>query len=609
MERKLVTIMAVDAVGYSRLVGADEEGALALFNRNRTLIEDRIAAHQGRTFGGAGDSVMAEFPSPVEALRSAMDIQRDIEADSKDLPPEQRMLFRIGLNLGDVVVRDENLHGDAVNIAARLEAMAAPGGVCLSESIYNQVKHLPGLKFANLGTHRLKNIASPVRAYGLQGPNIGGYAKGSGRRPWLLLPPFFIAAALLFAMTPIATVLWNHDVSDSMAQASIAVLPLENLSGDATQEYFSDGLTNDITTDLSKFSNLFVVASNSSFMYKNKPSKVQDIGRTLGVRYLLEGTVLKTPQRVRINAQLIDSETGRHVWAERYDRPIDDVFAVQDEVIKNIVIALAVKVDDAEKQRAGRKETSDMNAYDYYLRGKAVIADPNKITREGNEEARALFQQAIDLDPEFARAYGEMSYLFVREYQNGWSEDGAESLRKAEALALKALDLVDDYDSRWGLAMVYSNQGEAEKAFAQYEIARSQNENDADLAAEMGEALMYAGEHERAIAQILGAIKHNPEVPYWYWWNLGRAYYMAKQYQEAIDAIAKIAEPPNDTLLITAASKAQLGDLKSAQSDMAKFSKNDPDWSIAKSAEYYYRNDADRQHWLDGLRKAGLKEK
>ena len=296
------------------------------------------------------------------------------------------------------------------------------------------------------------------------------------------------------------------------SQPSIAVLPLANLSDDPSHEYFSDGLTNDITTDLSKFSGLFVVASNSAFTFKDKPSKVQDIGTELGVRYLLEGTVQKTPERLRINAQLIDAATGLHVWAERYDRETGEFFAVQDEIVQQIVTALALKVSAAEQQRVNQKATKNMDAYDYYLRGKEVVADPNKITDEGNDEARDLFEKAIELDPRFSRAYAELAYLYVREYQNGWSEDSTASLKKAEQLAKQALDLSDDFDGHWNLAIVYWNQGEFEKSFIEYEVARKLNPNDPDLAADMAEALIYGGEPDKAIAQIKEAMRHNPEL-------------------------------------------------------------------------------------------------
>ena len=336
---------------------------------------------------------------------------------------------------------------------------------------------------------------------------------------------------------------------------------------------------------------------------------MQDIGSDLGVRYVLEGTVQKTPCWLRINTQLINASTGNHVWAERFDRELGEVFAVQEEIIKDVVTALAVKVNVAEQKRVSQKETTNMDAYDNYLRAKKVLYDPAKVTKVGNAEVRDLLDKAIALSPNFSMPYGLLSYTYVREYQNDWSGDRAESLNNAEKWAKEELKRADDFDGHWSLATVYWNKGDFEKSFSEYEVAYKLNRNDPDLAAEMGEALIYGGEPERAIGQIKEAIRRNPETPYWYWWNLGRAHYMARQYKEALDAIAKITDPPIDVLLITAASKAQLGDLEAAKSDISKFNASDPDWSVAKSAEYYYRNDSDRQHWLDGLRKAGLKEK
>lgn len=612
MVRRLVTILAADAVGYSRLVGQNEEAALALFSQCAAIIEERVRIHSGRIFGGAGDSVIAEFPSPVEAMRCAMEIQDRIGQIDDRLAEEHRMLFRIGLNLGDVVVEHDNLLGEAVNVAARLEGLSEPGGICVSGSLYEQVRHLPNVTFHDLGARNLKNIPVPIHAYAVRDVNSHPVRNRSPWWYWAAVAAAFaiVVSSLLWRYMPaIATGIGVTTEESSAASPSIAVLPLSNLSGKPDQEYFSDGLTNDITTDLSKFAGLFVVANNSAATFKGKPTKVQDIGKALGVRYLLEGTVQKAPDRLRINVQLIDAVAGHHVWAERYDRISGDAIAIQEDITSNIVTALAVKVSAAEQQRVSRKHTQNMDAYDYYLRGKQIWADPSKVTPEGNEEARQLFQKAIDLDRTYSPAYSELSYVYVREYQNGWSKDGNESLKKAEEFAEKALSLSDDFSSHWYLAIVAWNKGDFDKSFYEYETARRINPNDPDLAADMAEALVYGGEAEQAITQIKQAILRNPEVPYWYWWNLGRAYYMAGYYQDAIEAIGKITAPPNDVRLITAASEAKLGNISKAKSIMAAFSKEDPEWSVEKSAAYYYRRDVDRQRWIEGLRLAGLREK
>ncbi|MBP1856919.1 adenylate/guanylate cyclase domain-containing protein [Rhizobium herbae] len=612
MQRRLVTILATDAVGYSRLIARDEDAALALFKEHAAIIEERIRIHEGRVFGGAGDSLIAEFPSPVEAMRCAVEIQDQLAHLDEKLDEDWRMRFRVGLNLGDAVVEQGNLYGEAVNVAARLEGLSEPGGICVSGTLYEQVKHLPNIGFQDLGSRKLKNIPTPVHAYSVKGISAATVHRRPMRWSWAA------AAAALLAIVAIP-VGWIYvpemaasNTSSSQlqppSQPSIAILPLDNLS-DPAHEYFSEGLTNDITSDLSKFSGLFVIAYNSASTFKGKPTKVQDIGTALGVRYVLEGTVQKTPERLRINAQLINAETGFHVWAERYDRTLGDTFTVQEDITRSIVTALAVKVTAAEEQRSRRKLTESMDAYDYYLKGKAIWSDPDKVTPEGNEEARQLFETAIKLDPAYSSAYAELSYVHVRAYQNGWSPDGKASLREAKRLAEKALSLNDDFSSHWYLAIVAWNQGEFDKSLREYETARQINPNDPDLAADMAEALVYGGEPEKAIEQIRGAMLRNRFYPFWYPWNYARALYMVGRYQEAIDAIATMTAPPNDVRLITAASEAQLGHIAKARAIMAEFSKIDPDWSIEQSAAYYYRRDSDRQHWVDGLRKAGLKEK
>ena len=380
MERRLVTILAADAVSYSRLVADDEEAALALFDECSAFMTELIRKHHGRVFGGAGDSLIAEFPSPVEALRCAVEIQQKLAMANEKLAEERRMQFRLGLNLGDAVVEQGVLLGDAVNVASRLEGLSEPGGICISGNLYEQVKHLPDFGFQDLGSVRLKNIPVQVHAYAVQGTGSRRLRTRRVLRRWAAAAAVLalVAAAIVWQYMP--SVLPRRDSAPQLAlasQPSIAVLPLENLSGDPCQESFSDGLTNDITTDLSKFSGLFVVASNSAFTFKGKPAKVQDIGTELGVRYVLEGTMQKTPERLRVNAQLIDTTTGHHVWAERYDRETGEFFAIQDEIVQQIVIALALNVSAAEQRRVNRKETRSMGPH-YYLKGKEVMDDPNK---------------------------------------------------------------------------------------------------------------------------------------------------------------------------------------------------------------------------------------
>ncbi|HEX5077522.1 MAG TPA: adenylate/guanylate cyclase domain-containing protein, partial [Geminicoccaceae bacterium] len=328
MERRLVTILAADAVGYSRLVANDEEAALALFDECSAAMTDLVRNHHGRVFGGAGDSLIAEFASPVEALRCAVQMQREVAGINEKLAEERRMQFRVGLNLGDAVVEQGVLFGDAVNIASRLEGLSAPGGVCISGNLYEHVKHLPDFGFQDLGPVKLKNIPVQVHAYAVQGTSLRPFGRRRARLAWAAAAAVLAlaAAAGLWRFMPVPPESGGVPEPALASHPSIAVLPLENLSGDPQQEYFSDGITNDITTDLSKFPDLLVVASNSAFTFKGRHIKVQEIGAELGVRYLLEGTMQKAADRLRINAQLIDVTSGMHLWADRYDREAEHIF-------------------------------------------------------------------------------------------------------------------------------------------------------------------------------------------------------------------------------------------------------------------------------------------
>ena len=610
MGRRLIAILAVDGVAFSRLVARDEEAALSHLDRCRAAFSTAVEDHRGQVFAVAGDGFLAEFGSPVEALRAAVDFHCKTQTLNDAVQPEMRMPFRAGLNIGDVVVSEDFLRGEAVNVAVRLEGISEPGGVLVSGSFYEQVRHLPEFSFSSLGSRQLKNIETPVRVFALNrnGP-VSALHGWSGR--WKNAA--MVAAPVVLAGILITQVFWEphgaHPVPKASLLPVIAVLPFENLSRDAAQEYFSDGVTNDVTTDLSKFSNVAVIASNSAFTLKGKPMKAQEIGRVLGVNYFVEGSIWREADRIRVNAQLIDAASGTHVWADRYDRKLGDIFDVQDEITQRIVKALAIKVDAAQLDRVRAKETSNMNAYDIVLRGVAIITDPQKFTREGTAEGRAYYEKAIKLDPAYGRAYAELAYTYVRDVEFGWADDPEAALDEAEALARRAIELSGEYEGHWFLAMVLYTRGQFDQSLAEYETAMRLNPNDADLAAAAGEALVFGGDSARAMEVIEGAIKRNPEVPYWYWWNLAWAYYMVGRYEDALKEIDRISEPPAHVWALTAAAKAQLGDEKGAAADMQKFMKAEPDWTVENEAALHFRDDKDRQRWLDGLRKAGLREK
>jgi adenylate cyclase len=628
MERRLAAILAADVAGYSRLMGRDEEATLRMLTEYRQVMDDLVTAHRGRVFGTAGDSMIAEFASPVEAVRCAVDIQRELGRRAAPLPEERRMRFRIGVNLGDVMAEGGNLFGDGVNLAARLEKLAEPGGILISANVHDQVRGKLAVDYDDLGAQRVRNMAQPVRAYRVRLGELAGPAwlRRLRARPGDVARRWAGAAAVLVALSALAGGAgWRFGLIDGppsdMApqmqamslplpdKPSIAVLPLQNLSGDRTQDYFSDGITNDITTELSKFGSLFVIASNSAFTYKNTPVKVQEVGRDLGVRYLLEGTVNRADERLRINAQLIDAATGHHLWAERYDRPIGDVFRVQDEIIRTVVATLAATVDEAEQRRAMEKEmaimtaqTEDMSAYDYYLRGRDIYMD---YTKEANAEARSMFERAIEADPNYARAYGYLAYTYIQDWRESWTETPDEALETAYELARKAVALDgDDYDNHWSLAVVQLFRREFDEAMAEYERALSLNPNDADVLVEMGEALTYLGRPDEAVEQIERAMRLNPKYDDWYLWDLGFAHYQAERYEEALAALKRIANPANGVRLMMASAYAQLGREDEARSEMSVFLENAPDWTIEWEKGGPFKNPADEERWVSGAEKA-----
>src|SRR5215469_6002240 len=388
VQRRLAAILAADVVGYSRLMEQDEAGTMAILKSRRTeILQPLVSKHHGRIFKVTGDGVLVEFGSAVDAVECAVDLQRDMAAANGDSPEAGRIMLRIGINLGDVMIEGRDLYGESVNIAARLEALAEPGGVIVARTVFNHVRGRVKLGFDDLGEQQLKNIAEPVRIYRLR-----PYGEVATTRTTLTLPD----------------------------KPSIAVLPFANMSGDAAQEYFADGMVDEIITALSRFRNLFVIARNSSFAYKGRAIDVKRIGHELGVRYVLEGSVRQSGERVRITGQLIDASNGAHLWVDRFDGALAEVFDLQDRVATSVVGAIAPRLEDAEIERAKRKPTDSLDAYDYYLRGLAIV---NRLTREANEEALGLFRKAVERDPEFALAHARGAYCYAYRKANNWIVD------------------------------------------------------------------------------------------------------------------------------------------------------------------------------------------
>ncbi|MFQ5985335.1 MAG: adenylate/guanylate cyclase domain-containing protein, partial [Alphaproteobacteria bacterium] len=563
--------------GYSRLMGEDEEGTLRTLNAYRAVIDGLMAGHRGRVFGSAGDSVVAEFASAVEAVRCAVEIQEELEKRNADLPDDRRMRFRIGVNLGDVMIEGDNLLGDGVNVAARLESIAEPGGICLSGSVFEQVKGKLESRYEDLGKQEVKNIAEPVRVYRIRLESEATRTATDEKAARPSLP----------------------------AKPSLAVLPFVNMSGDPEQEYFVDGITEDIITELSRFRALFVIARNSSFIYKGRAVKVQEVGKDLGVHYVVEGSVRKAGNRVRVTAQLVEAATGNHVWAERYDRDLEDIFAVQDEVSRTIVGTLAGRLEAAGVEQAKRKPTDNMAAYDYLLRGNE---HHHRGTKDDNAQALRALEKAIELDPGCAPAYAQLACTLGQAWARGYLEDRDEVFNRCFENAQKAYSLDDD-DSECHriLAAIHLFRQEHEQAEFHLERGLALNPNDPRIVSLKGELLTVLGQPEEGLEWVEKALRLDPHHPDGRSNDMGRALFVARRYQEAVRAFKRIPHPNHLHHAFLAACYAQMGNVEEAQAHTAEVLRMDPDFSVDKYlTTLAYKHQADRQHHRDGLIKAGL---
>lgn len=577
MERRLSTVLCADVAGYSRLMGFDEEGTLSTLKKSRQIVDRVVVGQRGRVFGGAGDSVMAEFQNPVAAVMAALEIQEETIRLNADRPVDQRMLFRIGINLGDLIVDGENLFGDGVNVAARLEALAEPGGIAMSQAVREQVQGKLPLATSDFGERRLKNIARPVRVYRVA-PALG-IARGAAEARGELLVP---------------------------SKPSIAVLPFVNMTGDTEQGFFSDGISEDIITSLSKFRELFVISRHSSFAYRDKDADAPSVGRALGVRYVLQGSVRAAGKRARISAQLVDTSTGRHLWAERYDRDLTDIFAVQDEVTELIVSTIALRLAATERSRTSSAGTGDYEAYGLLMRGQRLLLTGG---RENNQEARQMYEKAIERDPEFARAYAGLSMTHILDWRYDWSADPERSLNAALDLAKKAVAMdAGNARAHAALGFAYLYVGHTSLAVSCYERALALNPNDADIMVEFADVLTYDRRPAEAVKLIERAMRLNPYFPDWYLWYLGDAYYTLSRYEDAIATLQRMQDPTEGRRIL-AASYAQLGRLEDARAEAALVLKAQPNFTIREWAKKQpEQNAAEIDHYLSALRLAGLPE-
>jgi adenylate cyclase len=576
VQRRLAAILAADVVGYSRLMEQDEAGTLAgLKSLRQRVLDPLVSEHHGRVVKVMGDGVLVEFASAVDAVTCANELQKRMKAASGDMPANRRaMVLRVGINLGDVVVDGDDLYGDGVNIAARLEEMAEPGTVYVSQTVRDHVRNKVELTFEDLGERTVKNIVEPVRVYRAVG---GGTAATAVPRD-LPLP----------------------------AKPSIAVLPFDNMSGDPEQQYFSDGITDDIIADLSKLSGLFVIARNSSFTYRGKAVRVQEVSRELGVRYVLEGSVRKAGNRVRIVAQLIDGATAGHLWSERYDRDLTDIFAVQDEVTREIVSALAVKLTQGEQRRMAHRGTDNLEAYDYYLRGRQLQLERS---REANAEARSLLERAIDLDPGFARAYAVLASVHSLDYANRWRDPTEESGKRAHELAQQAVALDDDDPyAHVVLGLTCSALRQHDRAVAEARRALALDPNFAWAYSLLGQAMYYAGRPQDAIEPLQTAIRLDPNDQDPFLHHLALAYFGVGRYEEAAANLKRriIRKPDTDmSRVLLAACYGHLGRAEEAQALWREVMRINPDYSL-EHRRRIYKDPADFERIVEGLRKAGL---
>ncbi len=626
-KRKLTAILSADVAGYSRLMGEDEAQTVKTITAYREVMSELIKQHRGRVIDSPGDNLLAEFASVVDAVQCAVAVQKEFHSRNAELPENRRMVFRIGINLGDVIEEGDRIYGDGVNIAARLEALADPGGICVSKTAFDQIETKLPLGYEYLGDQTVKNIAKPVGAYRvLMEPRVtvAGERKEAKAVP-LWRRKAMLAGGVAFVVVVIGALIWNFYFRlppiepasvERMAfslpdKPSIAVLPFDNLSGDPEQEYFSDGLTEEIITALSKVPKLFVIARNSTFSYKGKPVKVNQIAEELGVRYVLEGSVRKAEGRVRITAQLIDALTGYHLWAERYDRDLKDIFALQDEITMKIINALQVELTEGEHARLWGKGTDNLQAYLKSLRARELYLTQ---TREDNDLARRTAEEAIALDPEYAPPYHVLSITHFMDVLFRTTKSPEQSMTRAVEFIQKAIALDDSYALAHGwLGYLYAYLRKYKESIMEAQKCVALDPNGAHGYLYLCMVLRFAGRFEEAVQAIEKAIRLNPFPPNTYFRMVCGTYFFVGRHEEAIAAGKKaVTLSPNDyiahMLLTTAYSLA--GRQEEARIAAAEVLRLNPKFSVVYWGKIVpFKNQADKELVINAMRKAGLPEK
>ena len=625
IKRKLTAILSADVKGYSRLMGDDEEATVRTITEYREVMTGLIEGQNGRVVDAKGDNLLAEFPSVVDAVRCGVMIQKELKAKNNELPENRRMEFRIGINLGDVIEEEETIYGDGVNIAARLEGLAEGGGICISRMAFDNVKTKLDIGYEYLGEHSVKNIAEPVRVYKvLMEPEYVGKVIGeesSKPKQWRFAS---IVSAVVLIVVAGAFSVWHFYFQPPPIEAasiekmafplpekpSIAVLAFDNMSGDPDQEYFSDGLSEEIITALSKVPYLFVIARNSSFSYKGKPVKIRQVAEELGVRYVLEGSVRRAGGRVRVTAQLIDAIKGHHIWAERYERELKDTFALQDEITGNILTVLAVKLTMGELATIGSKGTDNLEAH---IKALQAAWHLRRSTKEGLIQARQLAQEAIALDSEYARPYRLLGYYHVNAVFYGMSKSRKESLEQALELAQKAISL--DQSSPYCyllLSSIYMFKRQYEKAIAEAERTIALDPNGADAYSQLGGVLHMVGRPLEAISPLEKALRINPMAPSFHFRRLGGAYRDIGRYEEAIVQFKKAIDLSPDSFsahLGLAATYSLAGRDEEARAEVSEVLRIQPKISLESLVKRFaFKNKADIDRLINALRKAGFPE-
>ena len=579
MDHRLAAVLAADMVGYSRLMEVDERGTLARLRAHRIeLIDPAIAKNQGNIIKTTGDGMLVEFQSVTDAARCAIEIQERMRRRNSDVANDRRIDFRIGINLGDIIFEDGDIYGDGVNIAARVEQLAEIGGICVTAAVHDQIDGRVDVAFEDLGEKLLKNISRPVRLYRLvvappeQGPGPGG----------------------------------SHAVAKAaVVKPTVAVLPFTNMSGDPEQEFFADGLTEDILTELSRRRELFVISRTSTFVYKGHAANLREVAQKLGARYMVEGSVRKSGDRLRVSVQLIDTASDAHIWAERYDRKLDDIFSIQDEITSAIVATLPGRLEAAQQDQLARLKPSSLAAYECVLAAKVLH---HRSTRQDNAEALKLVDGALQLDPDYAHAHAWRGCILGQGWGYGWCED-KDAVFKEVAFELdKAMELDDnDPDVHRILAAIAIVRNDMNRARYHQDRALELNPNYDLVVVQMGELFTWLGRAEEGLEWIRKAMRLNPHHPARFWSHLGKAHFVGRQYTQAIEGFMHLSTMDAQQHAFIAACYGWLGDRTASSAHVMRLRQLDPELDLEKFlATMHYANEADLQHLREGLVRAGL---